>query len=119
MKHLTAGAERAFADKAFAVRKLCLEFITCAGWGHIGGSFSQAEFLACLYDAVLQLDPKKAGDPRRDHLILSKAHTSPALYAILALNEFFPRERVFEYCRLDGLRTFVQRPSTAASKQWS
>src|ERR1044071_4183115 len=103
MKHLALEQERALADKAFAIRKLCLEFITCAGWGHIGGSFSEADLLACLYDAVLTIDPKNPEDPRRDRFILSKAHASPALYAVLALNGFFPRERVYSYCRIDGL----------------
>jgi transketolase len=109
MKHLTAETESALADKAFAIRKLCLEFITCAGWGHLGGSFSEAELLACLYDTILQIDPKKPDDPRRDRFVLSKAHASPALYAVLALNGFFPRERVFEYCRLEGLDGHTQR----------
>jgi transketolase len=109
MKHLTAAQVRALEDKAFGIRRLCLEFITCAGWGHIGGSFSQAELLACLYDVVLTIDPRNPADPARDRFVLSKAHASPALYAVLALNGFFPRERVFDYCRIGGLDGHTQR----------
>jgi transketolase len=109
MKRLTPSLERALADKAFEIRRLCLEFITCAGWGHIGGSFSEAELLACLYDVALQIDPERPEDPLRDRFILSKAHASPALYAVLALNGFFPRERVFTYCRMGGLDGHTQR----------
>jgi len=109
MKHLSPDQERAIADKAFGVRRLCLEFITNAGWGHIGGSFSEAELLACLYSGVLRIDPKNPADPLRDRFILSKAHASPALYATLALSGFFPVDRLFTYCRLDGLDGHTQR----------
>src|SRR5580658_9472587 len=109
MKHLTSDQAGVLADRAFALRQLCLEFITCAGWGHIGGSFSEAELLACLYGGVMRVDAKNPNDPLRDRFVLSKAHAAPGLYAILALQGFFPRERVFEYCRLGGLDGHTQR----------
>jgi transketolase len=109
MKTLTSEQQRAIADKAFGVRRLCLEFITHAGWGHIGGSFSEAELLASLYGGILRVDPNTPDDPLRDRFILSKAHASPALYATLALSGFFPIERLFSYCRLDGLDGHTQR----------
>ena len=109
MKHLTSDQARALADNAFAIRQLCLEFITCAGWGHLGGSFSEAELLACLYGGVMNVDPKNPDDPMRDRFVLSKAHASPALYAVLALSGFFPRDRVFTYCRIGGLDGHTQR----------
>lgn len=109
MKHLAPAQAAAIADKAFHVRRLCLEFITNAGWGHIGGSFSEAEILSTLYSGVLQIDPKQPNSPTRDRFILSKAHASPALYAVLALSGFFDAERLFRYCRLDGLDGHSQR----------
>lgn len=109
MKYLTQEKKHDLEAKAFDVRRLCLEFITCAGWGHIGGSFSEAELLACLYGGVLNINPKTLEDSRRDRFVLSKAHASPALYAILALEEFFPQERLFTYCRLEGLDGHTQR----------
>lgn len=109
MKFPTADQERALADKAFGIRRLCLEFITNAGWGHIGGSFSEAELLACLYSGMLQVDPKQPDDPVRDRFILSKAHASPALYATLALSGFFPLDRLYSYCRIDGLDGHTQK----------
>lgn len=109
MKHLSPAQQQAIADKAFAARRLCLEFITNAGWGHIGGSFSEAELLACLYSGILQIDPRKPDAPLRDRFVLSKAHASPALYATLALSGFFPVEKLFTYCRLDGLDGHTQR----------
>ena len=109
MKHLTPDQARALAETAFDVRRLCLEFITCAGWGHIGGSYSEAELLACLYGGVMNIDPQNPQDPRRDRFVLSKAHASPALYAALALHGFFPIEKLFGYCRLGGLDGHTQR----------
>lgn len=109
MKPIPPEKIRDLDDTAFAIRRLCLEFITCAGWGHIGGSFSEAELLACLYGGVLNVDPRQPEDPLRDRFVLSKAHASPALYAVLALHDFFPRERLFRYCRLDGLDGHTQR----------
>lgn len=109
MKHLTDSQVKALEARAYEIRKLCLEFITSAGWGHIGGSFSEAELLACLYGHVLCIDPGRPEAPERDRFILSKAHASPALYAALALAGFFPREKLFSYCRLGGLDGHTQR----------
>jgi transketolase len=109
LKHPSTEQLQAFADTAYTIRRLCLEFITNAGWGHIGGSFSEAELLACLYGGVLHIDPAKPDDPLRDRLILSKAHASPGLYAVLAIRGFFPEERLSTYCRLGGLDGHTQR----------
>lgn len=109
MKHFSPDQQRVIADKAFAIRRLCLEFITNAGWGHIGGSFSEAELLATLYGGILHIDPKNPDAPGRDRFILSKAHASPGLYATLALSGFIPVDRLFTYCRIDGLDGHTQR----------
>jgi len=109
LKHPTPAQLAAFADTAYHARRLCLEFITNAGWGHIGGSFSEAELLACLYGGIMNVDPARPDDPWRDRFILSKAHASPALYATLALRGFFPESRLATYCRLGGLDGHTQR----------
>ena len=109
MKHLTDDQVEALELKAYEIRKLCLELIAAAGWGHLGGSFSEVELLTCLYDCVLRVDPRQTYASNRDLFVLSKAHASPALYATLAVHGFFPRERVFEYCRLGGLDGHTQR----------
>lgn len=109
MKHLASEDVQSFAESAFGIRRLCLEFITCAGWGHIGGSFSEAELLACLYGGVMEVSPETVKNPMRDRFILSKAHASPGLYATLALKGFFPQEKLFAYCRLGGLDGHTQR----------
>jgi len=87
---------------AYQIRRLSLEMITCGRWGHIGGAFSIAEILACLYFHEMKIDPEHPDRERRDRFVLSKAHASPALYAALALSGYFPVEELYTYCELGG-----------------
>lgn len=64
--------------------------IAAAGFGHIGGSASLADVLAVLYGGMMRIDPSNPTWEDRDWLILSKGHCAPALYAALALKEYFP-----------------------------
>lgn len=88
---------------AYQIRRLSLEMITCRHWGHPGGSLSLAEILAVLYFHILRVDPQNPAWEERDRLILSKAHSSPALYASLALKGFFPIEDLYRYCQIGGI----------------
>lgn len=90
-------------EYAYQIRRLSLEMITYGKWGHLGGSFSMAEFFAVLYFREMHLDPAQPRWEGRDRLILSKAHGSPALYAALALRGFYPEEKIYDYCEIGGL----------------
>jgi transketolase len=48
------------------------------------------DILACLYGAVLRVDPERPDWPDRDRMVLSKGHCAGALYATLAHSGFFP-----------------------------
>ncbi len=87
---------------AYKIRRLSLEMICYGQWGHLGGSFSMAEILAVLYFQAMNVKPDNPFWDNRDRLILSKAHGSPALYAVMALRGFFPEEDLYTYCELDG-----------------
>ncbi len=89
-------------EKAYQIRRLSVEMITYGRWGHIGGSFSMAEILAVLYFQAMQVDPQNPKWDKRDRLVLSKAHGSPALYAALALSGYYPVEKIYSYCELGG-----------------
>jgi transketolase len=117
LQTIADGRARELELAADDIRRLSLEMITWAQWGHIGGSFSQAEIMACLYFAALRVDPAAPRAPGRDRLVLSKAHGSPALYAALALRGFIARDAVYGYCRLDGLdgHTSTRTPGIDAS----
>jgi transketolase len=53
-----------------------------AGSGHPTSSMSAADLMAVLITRHLRYDFARPDDPRGDHLIFSKGHASPLLYAI-------------------------------------
>ncbi len=80
------------AGIAAEIRKGALTAVYSASSGHPGGSLGIADILAYLYFEEMNVDPKNPKDPDRDRFVLSKGHTSPALYAALAERGFFPKE---------------------------
>lgn len=82
--------------KAFAadIRIAALEAIHAVGIGHVGGTMSICDLMACLYGYAMKYDPKNPKWEERDRLILSKGHAGPAMYAALALKGYFPREEL-------------------------
>ncbi|MCD8349777.1 MAG: transketolase [Planctomycetaceae bacterium] len=81
--------------KAKEIRVNIIEMIGDLGIGHIGGCLSLAELLAVLYYEVMQVDPANPRWEGRDRLVCSKGHAGPALYAVLAMKGYFPRENLF------------------------
>ena len=84
------------------VRKSALTGIFNAKSGHPGGSLSIADLLTYLYTEVLNVDPKNPKMPDRDRFVLSKGHTCPALYGILAYCGFFPEEDIKTLRKVDS-----------------
>ncbi len=73
--------------------------------GHLGGPLSAADLLAALYFHELRV---RAEEPRwedRDRFILSKGHSSIALYAAMALRGYFPIEELLTF---DGAHSRLQ-----------
>jgi transketolase len=86
------------------VRVDSLKMTFKAGSGHPGGSMSEAEILTALYfGGELKIDPKNPKDPKRDRFILSKGHTCPGLYSVLAQKGFFPRDELWNFRRVGHL----------------
>lgn len=79
-----------------------LEAVYSASSGHPGGSLSIADILAYLYFAELKIDPKNPKWEDRDRFVLSKGHTSPALYATLAERGYFPKEDLKTFRQIDS-----------------
>ncbi len=79
---------------ATKVRIGVIEGVHSAKAGHPGGSLSVADTLTYRYMHRLNVDPKNPDMPDRDRLVLSKGHTAPALYAVLAERGFFPAEEL-------------------------
>src|SRR4030088_3681635 len=55
---------------------------TAAGSGHPTSSMSAADLIAVLIARYLQYDWNKPKEPNNDHLIFSKGHASPLVYAM-------------------------------------
>ncbi len=113
MAALTAQKTADLEEAAYQIRRLSIEMITRAKWGHPGGSLSMADILAVLYFHVMSTDPHNPKWEERDRLILSKAHGSPALYAALALKGFYPEAEIYTYCGTGGMEGHTDMTRTA------
>ncbi len=93
------------AKIAARVRLGILDSTHAAGSGHPGGSLSIADIITYLYFSEMNVNPSDPNMASRDRFVLSKGHTAPALYAVLAEKGFFPRE---ELLRLRKIDSFLQ-----------
>lgn len=94
--------EKIIELKKFAadIRIAAMEEFRAIGIGHVGGSMSVCDLMACLYGGVMRLDPKTPKWEQRDRFIMSKGHAGPAMYEALALLGYFPREELKTINRL-------------------
>lgn len=79
-------------DKAIELRQTILTMIHEAGSGHPGGSLSAADYVTALYYDEMNIDPKNPDMPDRDRFILSKGHSCPVVYSVLARKGYFDYE---------------------------
>lgn len=70
--------------------------------GHPGGSLSIADILTYLYFEKMNVDPENPNMENRDRLVLSKGHTAPALYSVLAQKGYFPVEELETLRKVDS-----------------
>ena len=87
---------------AAAVRLGVLDGTHAAASGHPGGSLSIADVVTYLYFEEMNVDPKNPHAADRDRLVLSKGHTAPALYAVLAEKGYFPKEDLLTLRQADS-----------------
>ena len=74
-------------------RTLRRDVVICMGVGnagHIGGSCSSADIVACLYFYKMKHDPKNPKWRERDRFLLSKGHVAILQYSALAESGYFP-----------------------------
>lgn len=67
-----------------------IKMLNLAKSGHTAGPLGMADLFAVLYGEVLNFNPKKPLDKKRDFVFLSNGHTCPVLYSTLARFNFFP-----------------------------
>ena len=87
---MTPEAKKQLCITACKVRMGVIESTYGAKAGHPGGSLSAAEVYTYLYFKEMNIDPKNPKWEDRDRFVLSKGHTTPGLYSVLAERGFFP-----------------------------
>ena len=92
----------ALARLANDVRFGIIEGVYSAGCGHPGGSLSIADIMTYLYFEEMKVDPKNPKWEDRDRFVLSKGHTAPALYSVLAQKGFFDKEELKTLRKVDS-----------------
>ncbi len=85
------------------VRLGIIEGVYSAGCGHPGGSLSIADILTYLYFEHMNIDPKNPKMEERDRFVLSKGHTAPALYSVLAHRGYFPTSELKTLRKADSM----------------
>lgn len=84
----------ALKEMARHMREDILLQIYAGGSGHPGGSMSCVELLAALFGHVIKPSSDWVKRNSRDHVILSKGHAAPALYAVLAETGLIPKDEL-------------------------
>ena len=79
-------------EQAVQIRKDIISMIHKAKAGHPGGSLSAADIYTYLYMEEMNVDPADPKNPDRDRFVLSKGHTCPGLYGVMAEKGYFDRE---------------------------
>ena len=91
---MTGAEKKELMKTACKVRMGIIEATHAAKSGHPGGSLSAAEMFTYLYFREMKVDPKEPKKADRDRFVLSKGHTAPGLYSVLANRGFFPVEEL-------------------------
>ena len=84
------------------VRLGVLEATHAAASGHPGGSLSIADVLTYLYFVEMNIDTKNPKKDDRDRLVLSKGHTTPGLYSVLAERGYFSKDELKKFRQIDS-----------------
>jgi len=76
--------------------------ITAARGGHLGGPLSAIDMLIALYFRILRVKPDQPDWSNRDRFVLSKGHSSIALYTALALRGYFSIDELSTFDAIDS-----------------
>ena len=99
---MTSSEKKQLQITACKVRMGVIESTYGAKAGHPGGSLSAAEVYTYLYFKEMNIDPSNPKWEDRDRFVLSKGHTTPGLYSVLANRGFFPVEDLPTFRHIDS-----------------
>ena len=90
------------SDLALAARHEIISMTSAAKASHVASALSVVDILSVLYSGAAKISPANMDSADRDIVILSKGHSAAALYSVLALQEFFPKDWLAHYCTNDA-----------------
>jgi len=82
------------------LRKSILKMAHAAKSGHPGGSLSAVEILAVLYFEIMKYDPQNPNWHERDRLVVSKGHSTPLVYTVLAKAGYYKGDDLLTFRQL-------------------
>ena len=82
-------------------RYIIIKTLVNSGLGHPGGSLSSIDVMTALYFDILNINSRNLDSDKRDRFILSKGHSSLALYAVLHMKGFISKDELMTF-RKDG-----------------
>ena len=89
-------------DLARQARAHIVRTIAGARGGHLGGPLSATDMLVALYFRTMDIRPEEPAWADRDRFVLSKGHSSVALYTILAMRGYFPIDELSTFDAIDS-----------------
>lgn len=90
------------SEKAKRIRRHIIKMIFNAGSGHPGGSLSCVDILTALYFGRINVDADEPNKVDRDRFVMSKGHSSPAIYATLFEKGFLMEEELNSFRKING-----------------
>lgn len=90
-------------ERACSIRATCIQMAHDGKEGHLCSALSPVDVLVALFYSFLNIEPKTPKQENRDRFILSKGHGCASLYAIMADQGFFPKEKLSEYNRAGAM----------------
>ncbi|MDR2247798.1 MAG: transketolase [Treponema sp.] len=90
-----------YAETAKSLRREILIMLHRANGSFAGGALSCIDIITVLFHGFMRFNPRNPKDPNRDMFILSKGHSSSALYAGLYSVGMIDRETLASY-GMDG-----------------
>ncbi len=91
--------ENSAAKLAKEARQEILKMTNRAHASHVGSALSCVDILATLYSGIANINLDIITNLHRDIVILSKGHAASALYSVLAISSFFPKNWLESYCQ--------------------
>jgi transketolase len=95
-----------YAEIAKQSRKEILTMLNRANGSFAGGALSCIDIITVLFHGFMRFNPQNPKDPNRDMFILSKGHSSSALYAGLYSVGMIDKEALATY-GLDGSQLII------------